>query len=113
MQTRSVAVLLALSLGAATFASAAEDPRYAAVAALGELNGVALQCKYLDQVRRMKAAVVAHAPKERSFGLAFDEATNKAFLAFARTAASCPAHAVFETAVGERIATMQEVFAAP
>lgn len=112
MQTRLTAVLLTLSLAAAT-AAAAEDPRYAAVGALGELNGVALQCKYLDQVRRMKAAVVTHAPKQRSFGLAFDEATNKAFLVFAREAAACPTHAAFEAAVGERIATMQQAFAAP
>ena len=61
-----------------------DDPRHQAVKDLGTLNGVALQCRYLDEVRRMKQAVVANAPKQRSFGLAFDEATNQSFLAFIR-----------------------------
>ncbi len=84
-----------------------------AVRALGELNGVALQCKYIDQVRRMKAAVVANAPKERVFGLAFDEATNEAFLAFSRKGGPCPGYGGFESQVGERIELVQQVFATP
>ena len=84
-----------------------------AVWALGELNGVALQCKYIDQVRRMKAAVVANAPKERVFGLAFDEATNKAFLAFSRKGGPCPGYGGFESQVGERIEVVQKAFATP
>jgi len=104
-----VAVLVTLAL-ASTVGAADQDPRYAAVAALGELNGVALQCKYLDQVRRMKAAVVMHAPKERSFGLAFDEATNEAFLAFARQGGACPVHDEMERQVGHRIDRMAEAF---
>ena len=109
MKTRSINAAWALALCAA--AAAADDPRYMAVGALGELNGVALQCKYLDQVRRLKAAVVAHAPKERSFGLAFEEATNRAFLDFARSAGRCPAHAGFAAEVGERIEAMRRAFA--
>ena len=87
------------------------DPRYAAVEALGQLNGIALPCKFLDQVRRMKAAVVEHAPKERSFGLAFDEATNAAFLAFVRGGEGCPSHDAFQREVGHRIDGMVDAFA--
>lgn len=105
------AIVLALAISATAIAGEA-DPRYGAVAGLGSLNGVALQCKYLDQVRRMKAAVVAHAPKERSFGLAFDDATNQSFLAFIREGRACPSHDTLERQVGHQIDAMQEAFAA-
>lgn len=87
--------------------------RYAAIDALGRLNGVALQCRYIDQVRRMKAAVIEAAPKERSFGLAFDQATNRAFLAFIKQDRRCPGQAGFEQRVAERIEDLRRVFAAP
>lgn len=109
---RLLAVILALSLPSLAF-TADDDPRYAAVKGLGGLNGVALQCKYIDQVRRMKSAVVANAPKERSFGLAFDEATNGAFLAFIRDGKSCPTHATLERQVGHQIDAMRAAFTKP
>ena len=107
-----LAVILALSLPSLAF-TADDDPRYAAVKGLGGLNGVALQCKYIDQVRRMKSAVVANAPKERSFGLAFDEATNEAFLAFIRDGKTCPKHATLERQVGHQIDAMRAAFTKP
>ena len=109
---RLAVVVLALLPSSAVFA-AGEDPRYTAVKGLGELNGIALQCKYIDQVRRMKAAVVANAPKERSFGLAFDQATNEAFLAFIRNGDACPTHATLERRVGHQVDTMRAAFARP
>lgn len=105
--------MLALVLCSSPVFAAEEDPRYAAVKGLGALNGVALQCKYIDQVRRMKAAVVANVPKDRSFGLAFDMATNDAFLAFIRDDAGCPSHAVLEHSVGRQIDEMKAAFTAP
>lgn len=92
---------------------AAEDARYQAIDALGELNGLALQCKYVDQVRRMKAAVVDNAPKERSFGLAFDQATNRAFLEFNRAGGSCPGPDPMARRVDAAIEHLRSVFAAP
>jgi hypothetical protein len=104
---------LALVLSVSAIAAGEEDPRYAAVKGLGQLNGVALQCKYIDQVRRMKAAVVASAPKDRSFGLAFDTATNEAFLAFIQDDAACPAHAELERRIGHQIDAMRAAFSVP
>lgn len=101
-------LVLACAAGGATAAD--PDPRYAAVDGLGTLNGVALQCKYLDQVRRMKSAVVEHAPKERSFGLAFDEATNRSFLAFIRAGEGCPSHDTLERRVGHQIDALRAAF---
>lgn len=109
-RSRWLAGTLASALSVIAVA-ADEDPRYAAIEGLGALNGVALQCKYIDQVRRMKAAVVATAPKERSFGLAFDKATNDAFLAFARDQGVCPTHDQLRRQVGHQIDRMAEAFA--
>lgn len=96
----------------ASVAADDSDQRYAAIDALGEMNGVALQCKYLDEMRRMKAAVVRNAPKERSFGLAFDQATNRAFLRFIEQQQSCPHPEDFTGRVDQRIDAMRAVFAA-
>ena len=106
-------LILGAAAGAHAQVVADTDARYEALKALGELNGTALQCKYLDQTRRMKAAVVESVPKERSFGLAFDQATNDAFVAMVQSGTPCPGILGFEVWVGERIEVMQEVFRAP
>lgn len=87
--------------------------QHQAVADLGRLNGLALQCKYLDQVRVMKAAVVANAPKQRSYGLAFDEATNEAFLEHIRTGQACPGPAGFAQRVEAAVIELQQAFESP
>jgi hypothetical protein len=104
-------LIIGLSLAWSLSVVADDDARYAAVRSLGELNGVALQCKYLDQVRRMKAAVVDSAPKERSFGLAFDQATNDAFLAFIKNRDDCPGAEALERRVGHQIDALRQAFA--
>ena len=101
--------LMALS----TMAPAALDERHAAIDRLGELNGIALQCRYIDQVRRMKAAVVQHAPKQRSYGLAFDQATNRAFLAFIEQQGACPTEEALARDVGHRIDAIRAAFSNP
>lgn len=103
---------LGLALSAPPMAADnATEARYAAVSALGSLNGVALQCRYLDAVRRLKFAVVEHAPKERSYGLAFESATNEAFLEFRREGATCPHPATFERRVDEAVTRLGAAFA--
>ena len=104
------AALLLLSLLPLAPGLAQEDPRYHAVAELGALNGIALQCRYLDEMRRMKAAVVASAPKERSFGLAVDQATEAAYLAGLTERRPCPGPAGFAQRVDAAIATMAGSF---
>lgn len=99
------------SLIVASPVSADADARYDAVKALGRLNGIALQCKYIDQVSRMKQAVVKSVPKERSFGLAFDQAANDSFLEFIQQQSSCPGPAGFEKDVTGQIELLQQLFA--
>ncbi len=87
-----------------------DEARYDAVKALGRLNGIALQCKYIGQVSRMKQAVVETVPKERSFGLAFDQAANDSFLAFIQEQSPCPGPAGFENDVAQQIESLQQAF---
>ena len=108
MRLKVYTCLFCLALPLPGTAAEPADARYAAVSALGALNGVALQCRYLDQVRRMKAAVVTHVPKELSFGLAFDEATNEAFMAFIRNGDACPPHEALERRVGHAVDDLVE-----
>lgn len=102
-----------VSLFAASPVTADTTARYDAVKALGRLNGIALQCKYIDQVTRMKQAVVETVPKERSFGLAFDQAANDGFLAFIQERSSCPGPAGFEKDVTQQIEVLQQLFKTP
>lgn len=107
---RSVAVFLLLPL---TAAMADTQARYEAVKSLGRLNGEALQCGHVDEVRRMKQAVVDNAPKERSFGLAFDEATNEAFLDFIEQRSRCSGPGSLSGRVDTAIEVLVEAFANP
>jgi len=104
------ATILVVLLLASPVCTADADSRYAVVRSLGALNGVALQCRYVGEVRRMKAAVVDSAPKERSFGLAFEESTNEAFLAFIRQGDTCPGPAALSAQVDAAIQEMRRAF---
>lgn len=103
-------VLAPLFAVSSVVADADTDARYDAVKALGRLNGIALQCRYIDQVSRMKQAVVATVPKERSFGLAFDQAANDSFLAFIQQQSLCPGPAGFDKDVSQQIELLQQIF---
>ena len=93
--------------------AAASDAGHAAIRELGSLNGVALACRFVDEVSRMKAAVVDSAPKLRSYGLAFDDATNAAFLSFIERGDPCPARNRFSEQVDAAIEGVTRAFAAP
>lgn len=110
MRTNCVRFLLLAAICSSTSSVADTNAQYDAVKALGTLNGIALQCKHLDVMRRLKEAVVANAPKERSFGLAFDQATNDSFLAFLDAKAPCPSAGTLAAEADNAIAVMQQAF---
>jgi hypothetical protein len=103
--------LVTLVLSGYASTAAAEDARYLSIKSLGEVNGVALKCKYLDQVQRIKQSIIATVPKERVYGLAFDHSSNDAFLAFIESREPCPGPAGFNRQVDERIEEMKAAFA--
>lgn len=69
-------------------AARAEEP--AALTSLGFLNGMALACQQPALVARLREAVIAHAPKQREVGEAFEQATNLAYLGYTNGGGVCP-----------------------
>ena len=103
-------ILASLFVTSPVVADADTDARYDAVKALGRLTGIALQCRYSDQISRMKQAVVKTVPKGGSFGPAFHQAANDSFLAFIQKQSPCPGPAGFEKDVSQQIEHLQQTF---
>lgn len=71
-------------------AHAQTEPALQAIHELGAINGQALACEELQTAQRAKRLMLAHAPKTQRFGAAFEESTQKSFLAQTRGKAACP-----------------------
>jgi len=102
----AAAVIMALAVQA----QAVTDHQYNSIKQLGELNGVALNCKFLDETRRMKKALVQALPKRRQLGQAFDDITNNSFLAFIQAKSPCPDAAEFSEKVDTAIQALNAAF---
>ena len=102
--------IFALLLTSSVSAAADDSAGLEAITALGNLNGIALGCKYINQVRRMKQAVIANAPKERSYGIAFDDSTNDAFVAFIGSGKQCPGEATLASQVDAAVQAVEQAF---
>jgi hypothetical protein len=72
-------------------AEVATSAQLQAIAEMGRLNGIALQCRYLPQVQRIKRELVLNLPKQRALGDWFEQKTNDAFMGFMQQNKSCPA----------------------
>lgn len=112
MKKRFMILVVPALLLSAGGASAISDAQYRAIQDLGALNGVALHCKYLDQTRKMKRALILALPKRRVLGQAFEFATNDAFLEFIENEDECPESADFTARVDRQIETLQAAFSA-
>ncbi len=82
--------LLACASLLAPMALAEAEPGLQAVAALGRANGLALACGHQAAATRIKAAMLRHAPKTRSFGEAYEEGSQQAFTAVTGGREACP-----------------------
>ncbi len=107
----AIPFLLGLLCFSLVQAEEAQDKKYEVIQKLGELNGVALNCHYLNETQRMKKALVLALPKRRQYGEAFDSETNTAFLKFIENKASCPEEAAFSKQVDDAIFALDSVFA--
>jgi hypothetical protein len=111
MVLRSIgSLLVVLSFIGMAQAQGMDDPQFAIIKKLGGLNGVALNCQYLNETQRMKKALVLALPKRRQFGEAFDIETNNAFLKFIEVKSSCPAEATFSQQVDAAILELDSAF---
>jgi hypothetical protein len=102
--------VFALSVAASHLAYAISDEQYNSIVALGELNGIALHCQFLDETRRMKGSLINALPKRRQLGEAFDIATNDSYLKFIAEQSECPAAETFTVQVDQAIKVLQQVF---
>lgn len=91
-------------------ANANSDGQLAAIGNLGKLNGVALQCRYLDQMRRIKQVLVLNLPKKRELGLHFEQTTNASFLAFMNEQSDCPDVSAFVSQIDDAVTELETAF---
>lgn len=113
MRTVLYLIFVGLLAGAVPGQAGAEEPGFAEIRALGQLNGVALQCGYHGEVRRMKQAIIAYVPKTRTHGAAFEEATNAGFLGHIQAGEPCPTAATLEAAVDGAIDALRQAYSEP
>jgi hypothetical protein len=100
--------LLLVALVLVPAAHAAEDGA-AAIAALGNLNGIALACQQPAVASRARNAMTTTAPKTRDNGERFENATNAAFLEQGKGAA-CPDAAALAARLAEAEKRLQAAF---
>ena len=91
-------------------AQAASDEQLSSIKQLGQLNGVALHCKALEETQRMKRAMVLNLPKLQQLGELFDHETNDSFLKFISARSTCPSPADLTSQVDGAIKQLQQVF---
>lgn len=93
--------LIALGFGHVLLASvhAQTDAGLQAISDLAQINGQALACQDLSAAQRVKALMLAHAPKTARFGTVFEEGTQQSYLALTRSATACPDSAALSTRI--------------
>ena len=113
MKKRLASGLLFLgALGLECFhAVAGGDAGLAAIDRMSELNGVALACRFDDQMRRIKQALIGNLPKQRELGARFEEGTNAAFMRFVQAGEPCPSPARFESEVNLAVEQLRQAYA--
>lgn len=108
---KSAPWLLALCCALITVKAAAfTTEQHQSVIRLGELNGIALQCGYTADMRRMKQALVEAVPKVSQLGELFEDTTHKSFLAMVEKKQTCPNLAPFHADVDSAIGALRQAF---
>lgn len=105
----AAAVLSATLFALSAQAGESTDPRDRAVANLGRLNGIALNCRAKAESDRYRKAVIDLAPKLREIGEVFEKATDASF----REAAGkpCPLTEALHMEGDAALARLKKVFA--
>ena len=94
----------------ATQLAAANNDQLAAIDGMGQLNGVALQCRYIEQVRMIKMSLVKNLPKERMLGQRFEQSTNQSFMDFMAKEQVCPSADSFNQELDAAIQKLEAAF---
>lgn len=80
------------------------------IAEMGRLNGVALQCRYVEKMQKIKMVLVLHLPKQRELGDRFERSTNESFMEFMTSDSSCPSLEMFEQQLEAAIGNIEKAF---
>jgi len=110
MKKTLLAASLFLALIGPSSVFAASESQLSAISTLGELNGIALQCRYIEQMQKIKKALVVNLPKRRELGLLFEQNTNEAFMDFINENAVCPNEHVYFKRVNQAIESLEVAF---
>jgi len=89
---------------------AASDSQLQAIAEMGRLNGIALQCRLMPQMQRIKRELVLKLPKKRVLGDWFERKTNASFLAFMKNGNACPSAGDFDRQLQHVINQLESEF---
>ncbi len=73
-----------------SMSATASDKQLDAVANMGELNGIALHCRYLDEVKQIKSILIRTLPQQRKYGEVFERTTNDSFMQVMKEKTKCP-----------------------
>jgi hypothetical protein len=110
MKLRKSLLFGALFLQGMLQAHAISDAKLEVIRELGRLNGIALQCGYLEQTQRMKRALVLRLPKLRQLGELFDVTANKSFMELIERGESCPSAGTLADQVGSAIDSLEREY---
>jgi protein SCO1/2 len=110
MRKGLLAVLCGLTFSAVALAS--DEAGLSAVRDLGRLNGQSLACGQKESAAWVRILMLNHAPKTRTFGEAYEEGTNEAFVAHNR-GAPCPAPAELSAKIDEITQRLKKTLPAP
>ncbi|MBT3206433.1 MAG: hypothetical protein HOM14_18690 [Gammaproteobacteria bacterium] len=110
MQNIKLTVTLLVALSWLSPAQATTENQLNAIAKMGELNGVALQCSFMEQMQRIKLNLVLHLPKQRELGDWFEQKTSASFMDFMSKDSSCPDSTEFVEQVDAAIMNIETTF---
>lgn len=80
---------------------------------LGQLNGQALACQQMALSSRLRNILIHEAPKERSVGELFEQATQAAYLAQGQTGQACPDSKVLANRVEAAASELHRALGSP
>ncbi|WP_456412014.1 hypothetical protein [Thiolapillus sp.] len=107
---KSTRFVLALLLLWSFPAQATTEEQTQSLEKMGQLNGIALGCRYFDQVKAIKKALVQALPKRRELGRTFEAVTDQTYREFVASKAACPSTEAFAADLEAAIQRLNQNF---
>ncbi len=107
---RITSLILLSLLWATAQATVFTDEQNQTIEQMGKLNGTALSCRYFDQVKHIKKALVEALPKRRELGRQFEAVTDKTYRELMANKTACPTADEFASNVDAGIQQLNKAF---